>query len=184
MLKRAWIWIKRCIHSRGFGVQSPNDYRFVRYVINEHYPYYAYKDMEERYPGEGWKFHKLGQLYLRLVNFVQPQSILNLNSTPLYDDYVRKGSGKANFTSVLTDAVDLIFLNPSIVDSLLQRSLLDNLHNGMMVVVEGIFEDKASRHFWQLLKEDSKVTITYDLYYAGIAVLDNKRYKQHYIINF
>ena len=62
--------------------------------------------------------------------------------------------------------------------------LLDNLHNGMMVVVEGIFEDKASRHFWQLLKEDSKVTITYDLYYAGIAVLDNKRYKQHYIINF
>ena len=140
--------------------------------------------MEERYPGEGWKFHKLGQLYFRLVNFVQPQSILNLNSTPLYDDYVRCGCRKAIFITELTDSADLVFLNSSYVENLLQRSFFENLHNGMMVVVEGIFEDKASRHFWQLLKEDSKVTITYDLYYAGIAILDNKRYKQHYIINF
>ena len=39
-----WRWLCRCKYCRGFGVQSPSAYSFIRYVINEHYPYYAYSE--------------------------------------------------------------------------------------------------------------------------------------------
>ena len=40
-----WRWLRRCGCNRGFGVQSPSAYAFIRYVINEHYPYYAYQEL-------------------------------------------------------------------------------------------------------------------------------------------
>ena len=45
-----WRWFRRCGYSRGFGVQSPSAYSFIRYVINEHYPYYAYQELQEQLP--------------------------------------------------------------------------------------------------------------------------------------
>ena len=41
--RRILTWIRRIRHCRGFGIQSPTDYRFVRNVINENYPYHAYE---------------------------------------------------------------------------------------------------------------------------------------------
>ena len=46
-IKRSIVWLRRIRYSRGFGVHSPWAYKFIRYVINEHYPYYKYKDLEE-----------------------------------------------------------------------------------------------------------------------------------------
>ena len=44
------VWAVRIGHCRGFGVQSPWAYRMVRYVINEHWPYYAYAPLAARFP--------------------------------------------------------------------------------------------------------------------------------------
>ena len=41
------VWLSRINHCRGFGVQSPSAYAFIRYVVNEHYPYYAYEDLRK-----------------------------------------------------------------------------------------------------------------------------------------
>lgn len=71
-LKSSWIWLKRCTHCRGFGVQSPSAYRFIRYVINEHYPYYAYEELKEHMNMLSKHQHKLGRLFFRLANFWQP----------------------------------------------------------------------------------------------------------------
>ena len=40
-LKQWLVWLSRIHRCRGFGIQSPTDYAFVRYVVNEHWPYYA-----------------------------------------------------------------------------------------------------------------------------------------------
>ena len=40
------VWLRRIHRSGGFGIQSPKDYAFVRYVVNEHWPYYAYDTYE------------------------------------------------------------------------------------------------------------------------------------------
>ena len=36
-IKTWWILLKRAGMTRGFGVQSPSAYSFIRYIINEHY---------------------------------------------------------------------------------------------------------------------------------------------------
>ena len=64
-----WRWLRRCGCSRGFGVQSPSAYAFIRYVINEHYPYYAYQELQERLSWFDKRGHQTGRLLLRLANF-------------------------------------------------------------------------------------------------------------------
>lgn len=78
-LRRMLVWLSRMRHSRGFGVQSPWAYRMVRYVINEHYPYYAYDDLALSYPGLGVVERKMCELCLRLANSVQPSLVVNFD---------------------------------------------------------------------------------------------------------
>ena len=69
-------WFLRCRYSRGFGIQSPSAYSFVRYVINEHYPYYAYTALEEEMSERSRSFRKMGRLVFRLANHWQPQYVV------------------------------------------------------------------------------------------------------------
>ena len=71
-LKRCLVWLSRIHRCRGFGIQSPTDYSFVRYVINEHWPYYAY----QQFNSDDWLVEKLGHLYFRLANWRQPTQML------------------------------------------------------------------------------------------------------------
>ena len=53
-----------------------------------------------------------------------------------------------------------------------------------MLIVEGIKKNEQAKQLWNIIKETERVKISFDLYYAGVALLDEKRYKQHYKINF
>lgn len=88
-----WRWLCRCKYCRGFGVQSPSAYSFIRYVINEHYPYYAYSELEERYEMPGRLQHKLGRLLFRLANYWQPEKCYSIES--LYFPYINAGCHKS-----------------------------------------------------------------------------------------
>jgi len=59
--------------------------------------------------------------------------------------------------------------------------MLPKCHEGSVMVVEGIYRDPQR---WRAIVQDERVGVTFDLYYCGIIFFDNKRYKQHYIINF
>ena len=65
------VWLSRINHCRGFGVQSPSAYAFIRYVVNEHYPYYAYEDLRKQHADVSGVRLKLCRLYLRLANYAQ-----------------------------------------------------------------------------------------------------------------
>lgn len=68
--------------SKGFGIQSPWAYSFVKDVITEQLPYYAYEEMEEHYSGEELKRKKL---YFRVRNFIKRDElhVFDLNKIPL-----------------------------------------------------------------------------------------------------
>ena len=66
-LERLWIWITRLACCRGFGIQSPSAYSFVRYVVNEHYPYYAYADLAASFPQLGRRERKFNQKSILVV---------------------------------------------------------------------------------------------------------------------
>ena len=91
------VWAWRCRHSRGFGVQSPWAYSFIRYVVNEHYPYYAYKQLESKVKAVSGPERRLCQLYFRMANYLQPRSVVDFGSPfEPFRAYVSAGCRRAS----------------------------------------------------------------------------------------
>ena len=164
------VYLKRIAYCRGFGIQSPTDYWFVRYVINEHWPYYQYGSMGK---DDDWLSKKLGRLYFRLANWRQPKVIQSHS----YQKYLHAGCRRATFG----ESSEFILLEMD--DD--YRNQLSNIYNkvedGMLLVVDGIWKDMV---FWRELTSDMRTSLTFDLYYCGIVLFDKKRHKQNYIVNF
>ncbi|MBO4719400.1 MAG: hypothetical protein J5658_05955 [Prevotella sp.] len=164
------IWLRRITHCRGFGIQSPTDYWLVRYVINEHWPYYQYASFEN---GDDWLTRKLGRLYFRMANWRQPTVI----DSDGYQNYFHAGCKKATFG----DSSELVRM--TLDGDYRQRlaSIYNKVYDDTVLIVEGIWRNRS---FWKELRADERAVITFDLYYCGIVLFDKKRQKQNYIINF
>jgi hypothetical protein len=169
-LKYLFIWLSRIGHCRGFGIQSPTDYWLVRYVINEHWPYYQYESLGQ---DDDWLTRKLGQLYFRLANWCQPTTIESDN----YKEYLLAGCRKVTFG----ESSELIRM--TLDGDYRQRFayIYNKVYDDTVLIVEGIWQNRA---FWKELKADERVRITFDLYYCGVVLFDKKRHKHNYIINF
>ena len=200
------VWLSRINHCRGFGVQSPSAYAFIRYVVNEHYPYYAYEDLRKQHADVSDVRLKLCKLYLRLANYAQPAQWLWCGEPGDAErSYVNSGCSHtrqsvADADSALptpdaaqpTVAVIPLSAPDATRRTLAQlfvetadeaRRLSETSHSKTMLVVEGIGHDAPAADIWRQLTADSRVSVTFDLYYCGIAFFDS-RYKQDYIVNF
>ena len=164
------VYLKRIAYCRGFGIQSPTDYWIVRYVINEHWPYYQYQSLGEN---DDWLTRKLGRLYFRIANWIQPQTI-EANS---FQEYLHAGCQHARFG----ESSELMFID---LDGDSQKSpsyIYNKVNDQSVLIVSGIWKDRL---FWKELLNDERARVTFDLYYCGIVLFDKKRHKQNYIINF
>jgi hypothetical protein len=169
-LKYLFVWLSRLTHSYGFGIQSPSDYWLVRYVINEHWPYYQYEELGN---DDDWLTKKLGRLYFRLANWRQPTII----ESDGYREYMQAGCKHV----VFGESSEMVRLT---LDGDYRRNLsliYNKVLDDSILIVEGIRRDIA---FWHKMTEDERVRVSFDLYYCGIVLFDKKRHKQNYIINF
>jgi len=141
-------------------------------VVNEHWPYYAYAELGK---GDDWLRQKLGRLYFRLANYLQPAVISDLLG---YQDYLTAGCRKAAIQTQCNSAANLTLAPGDINASQLQS---DNRSEYQVLVVQDIWKHPTN---WKTILADSRATITYDLYYCGIAFFNPQRTKQHYIVNF
>ena len=169
-LKAAGIWLRRIGHCRGFGIQSPSDYWLVRYVINEHWPYYQYESIGQ---DDDWLTRKQGRLCFRIANWRQP-AVIESNA---YREYLQAGCRKA----VWGESSELMVLS-------LEgdwRTRLSYIYNKVsadsVLVVTGL---SKARDFWREIVNDERAVLTFDLYYCGIVLFDKKRDKKNYIVNF
>lgn len=190
-LRRLLVWMRRVHHSRGFGVQSPYDYRFVRYVVNEHWPYYAYEEMKRRLPDIDKRTRKLCRLYFRIANWRQPQLILNYcPSSEAYRSYMHEGCKRATVIDGTTwhpqadSTVELARMSLTGNYEQFYDSVATHADQRTLLIVERIKRDKASREFWQRVQQDQRTGVTFDLYYCGIVFFNKQRYKQNYKVNF
>ena len=170
-LLRLLVWVSRISHCRGFGIQSPTDYRFVRDVVNERWPYYAYESLGA---GTSWLVRKQGRLCLRLANALQPRCVVErVGMGP----YVKAGCRQAALTDELT-RFDLAVL--AVDDAYIEAALsLAPSHSVLMVS-----DAWRNRQRWRQLADDARTGVTFDLYYCGIIFFDSQRTKINYIINF
>ena len=169
-LKYVFVWLSRVFHCRGFGIQSPTDYLLVRYVINEHWPYYQYATFENE---DDWLTQKLGRFYFRLANWRQP-TVIESNG---YRNYFQAGCKKAIFG----ESSELIRMALDGNDRQRLAIIYNKVKDDTVLIVEGIWRNRS---FWKEIKADERAVVTFDLYYCGIVLFDKKRHKQNYIINF
>ena len=161
-LQTVGVWLSRIAYCRGFGIQSPSAYRFVRYVINEHYPYYAYADLQKRRAStccttvrvESRVALRLLRLCLRVANEVQPHYILDFidGLSAERQEYFSAGARRARILRVAEgDEVPAVIDGERVVirtvvqhvDALL--SLLPRIDSASVVMVDGIHRDARSR---------------------------------------
>lgn len=170
-LQQALIWLSRIRHCNGFGIQSPADYRFVCCVVNEQWPYYAYAELGLR---DDWLRRKVGRLYFRMVNSLQPSIVTDLDG---YSEYVAAGCHKARISTTLKPAPFIIA--PVLYDD--TQQLLQACPENAVLAMSNIWQDKDR---WKAVVNNDRATVTFDLYYCGIAFFNPKRTKQHYTVNF
>lgn len=191
-IKRCGIWLSRIGHAQGFGIQSPHDFRFVREVIGEKWPYYSYEVIGRRCRGCGRRTERLARLYFRIANNVQPESIVCLfPDGDLWDTCMHMGCRKARRLAVNDNAAlpslplednCLIWVDAGHIDSLLPR--LHEISSDSVMIVHGISRDEVTANHWRQLAQRSEVRLVFDLYHCGILFFDKNRYKQYYTINY
>ena len=170
ILRRYYVWLRRLNHICGFGIQSPTDYWFVRYVVNERWPYYAYSFLTDN----DWLTQKLGRLYFRLANWRQPAYMLIDD----FHKYWKTGSQKIRFVSTL-NKIELGRITIEEIEKSLE--ILNQCDTQSVLVIEGIYRNPE---LWAAIINDERVGTSYDLYYCGILLFDKRPYHHHYVINF
>lgn len=206
-IKRILVWLSRISHCRGFGIQSPWAYNVSRYVINEHWSYYRYREIEEDIGFLTAVERKLGQLYFRLANFVQPLYFVEIGHDKRRSEIIEIYAGAGCERCVTLSCPDMrsvpvpgaaaraagkrennarliLVVDGASADAAEIAGLCRNLAKHDYIVIEDIAAEPKARAAWLELKESLQGVLLFDLYYAGVIYVDPGRYKQHYIINF
>jgi hypothetical protein len=193
---------RRFQHRRGYGVHSPFAFDFITYVIYEHSPYYAYKELQEKEnklkinQPRGWLNESLHlrRLLFRLSNYVRPNTIVDIGQPSASSLYLQRGSQKATYHTILDTNADVSITLPALVyircwhkpDSVeyLFHSIVEKIDCHSLIIIQGIGYSKEMKSLWKRLQEDEHVGITFDLYDVGLMFFDKSKIKQHYIVNF
>ena len=188
-VKWIWNWIHRMGYSRGFGVQSPSAYSFIRYVLTEHYPYYAYDELKMRFKSFDHATKKKGRLYFRLANYAQASHWFDYHSAEQpYAAYVHEGCRKTVFQAIdgktIPNAFRIARLSMTEDYQAVYEALCKVATDDSILILEGINDNKDTKAFWKRVQESQKATRTYDLFLCGIIGFDTSKHKHHYIVNF
>lgn len=191
-VQRYLHWLRRIKYCRGFGVQSPSAYRFIRYVINEHYPYYAYDELRKELTRLDSLTRKRMELYFRVANFRQASLWLDFcERNDVIATYVGRGCHATQVRRITDlqqitadDRIEVLRICPSAGCEALLEAALQKTDDHTLFIIEDIGYNDTARRMWQKLLESDLTSVSYDLYYLGIAFFDRKRYKANYVVNF
>jgi len=180
-MKRIWawmvypcIWIIRIAQSRGYGVQSPSDYSLLRTVIREHGDYYSYKRICKDQSSQRCR---LGKLYFRLANWLQPHEIV----TNDYQSFFQAGCKNAVVSDVPSGTISLMRLVVSGDYRDKMTAVYKHVDEDSVLIVEDIWADFG---FWREVVDSPLTSVCFDLYFCGVVFFDKKRYKKLYKVNF
>ena len=191
-VQRYLHWLRRIKYCRGFGVQSPSAYRFIRYVINEHYPYYAYDELRKELPRLDSLTRKRMELYFRVANYRQASLWLDFcERNDVIATYVGRGCHATQVRRITDlqqitadDRIEVLRICPSAGCEALLDAALQKTDDHTLFIIEDIGYNDTAKRMWHTLLESDITSVSYDLYYLGIAFFDRKRYKANYVVNF
>ena len=193
-------WLTRWRNTRGYGVQSPTDYRFLKYVIRERGEYYAYASLCTQYALRGHELKK-GKLFFRIANALQPDVLCDLTKdaaqyAPFFSAgcvgmKIRGEKQNEEGGDVLETAKDgekgkCALLRLSCRDHSCEeiKALLKKLPGTKMMILEDVAGGGAARECYRALLAMEEISITFNLQSFALCFLTPGRYKQTYFVYF
>ena len=167
--------MSRAKYCRGFGIQSPWAYRFVRYVVNEHYPYYAYDDLRPLFPHLSKRERRVCELYLRIANHQQAdEAVLLGDVSEAKRAYLHAGCLRMAFSSMGEGACSLAEDSFSLAvvahgQDMEQQvlSLINRATDASLLIVEGIHRNGETRRSWARNENAMTTVAEYNKMYEG-----------------
>ena len=167
-------------------MHSPFAFSLITDVIYEKMPYYAYDllkaEQKKRITTQGWEkgIPKINRLLFRLVNKVQPATIIEVGQPSAASLYLQSAKPSAGYlfasdlSELFLDAdtpVDFLYLNdyrnPALLEEVFNICSRRTTPNSLFVV-HGICYSKAMKNLWKQLQNDERVGITFDLYDVSV----------------
>lgn len=145
-----------------------------------------------------WKYEsrKLKRLLFRLVNYAQPQTIVDAGTLSASSLYLKAAKTGADYIAArdLTElflesgaSVDFLYMhdfqNPQLTEEVL-RVCAARATEQSIFVVEGIGYTPEMRALWKRAVDNAQVGVTFDLYDVGILFFNQRRMKQEYRVCF
>lgn len=168
------VWIRRFRHRRGYGVHSPFAYHFLRDVVYEKSPYYAYRELDSHLKWSQCLRQRKGlHLLFRLANYAQPRRLLLPHGTALEALYLQAGCRTACLCSqAIAPDRTLCYLRHPDTD------VLPALDSDSVLVLDNLHLHR------QWFRDLEGSVVKFDLYDLGIAFFDPNYNRQYYIVNF
>lgn len=203
-LKRPFVRLLRFRHRCGYGVHSPFAFNLITQVIYENAPYYKYKDLAKAQKslafekGKGWKYEskKIKRLLFRLVNYIQPDTIVDAGTLAASSLFLKAGKEGADYISAsgLSELfleggipVDFLYLHdcrrPEFMEDVF-RVCAARTTGKSVFVIEGIRYSSRMSALWKRMRQDERTGLSFDLYDLGILFFDKTKTKQYYIVSF
>ncbi len=203
--------INRYRHNKGFGVQSPKAFHFVTSVLKESLPYYAYSKINSIAAKCGGKASHARMLF-RITNYARPRNIMMfapesaaacaisaaarnvpsymLNATVNDPEAAKmleergciKLSGEISPLLEKEQEIGLLYIGRSFSYASVVEEAIKHTTPETVIIVEKIHSTPEIKKWWQSIKEDPAVGVTFDLYSMGILFFDKKYKKQHYTL--
>lgn len=191
-VKRALVRLLRIPRSRGFGVQSPFAYRFIREVVRGGVPEKDRLRSCQLYPQGDKKWLRKAALYGRLARCQGPcQWGICLFQVENYESAVLMGCPEATVVDCIHGyELDRVARSKVVVMDLEQNwwriyeAFADHADEASVLVVEDIHYSRKTLRAWRKIVADGRSGVSFDLYECGIVFFDRKKYKRNYCVNF
>lgn len=195
---RTWRRLCGVGHAKGYGVQSPAAYQFVRQVLFAPSDPVVSDAIGNQWPHMDRRTRRLGQLYYRLARHLQPGLVVDF--APAADacrDFMKAGCPDAvvqavppgrpfaDYSELVQQlrTIDLARITLSDGCDGFVESALDSASAASVFIIENIWRDDLSRLWWDELRHDERVSVSYDLYLCGLLTFNPKLYKRTYLLN-
>ncbi|SFG57985.1 hypothetical protein [Prevotella sp. KH2C16] len=190
-LKRGFFRLLRAPRSRGFGVQSPFAYRFIREVVRGTVSEENGLRLRRLYPQGEKKWFRQAALYERLSRYQGPcQWGICPFQGEIYEDAVLMGCPKATVVDCIHGyELELVAQSKVVVMDLeenwwrVYEAFADHAAANSVLVVEDIHYSRETLKAWRKIIADSRSGVSFDLYDCGIVFFDRKKYKRSYRVS-
>lgn len=182
MIRDLGVLVKGYFRRKGYGVQSPFAYRFMREIVVAELPYQIYAELPEREGSGKKRREKEDRFLLRLSNMVQPELLVAVGEVDeLTRRYVEAGCRKSVWGEAGKDKRALIVAdcrNGSVREEMEER--MEEAGEDSVVACVDIRDDGEARRLWRDVKGGTKVVQVFDLWSVGVVFFDKSRSPQVY----